>query len=176
MNRIEITLSKTKVLLGIAASILFVALGVFLLTKRATEQPVLNPLLMLITGILCILFFGTTAILGVRKLMERRIALIIDDTGIFENSHSNSAGWIPWTEITGIRIGQVASTRFILIDVVNPEPYLNKVSGFKRKMLEANINLYNTPIAITSTTLNANFDELVQQLNERFEAVQRNGI
>lgn len=170
MNRIEIPLSKTKTLLGVAASFLFVTLGIFLLTKHAWAQPVFNPLLVQITGILCILFFGTTAVLGIRKWMERKIALIIDDAGIFENSHSTSAGWIPWADITGIRIGQVATTRFILIDVKNPDKYLAESSGFKRKILKANMNLYNTPLAITATTLDTNFDKLVQLLNAYFDA------
>ena len=43
MNKIEIPLSKTKLLLGVGGSILFVALGLYFITTMADQQTRFNP-------------------------------------------------------------------------------------------------------------------------------------
>ncbi|MBK9256155.1 MAG: hypothetical protein IPM42_11765 [Saprospiraceae bacterium] len=66
----EIKNNKTKGLFGIGLSILFVMLGVYLLTEFPKNNLNLNPLLVKGIGIACILFFGAIFILGMRKLLK----------------------------------------------------------------------------------------------------------
>lgn len=70
MNKNEIQSSNTKLLLGIGSSILFVAVGFYLLTTLAEHQTRFNPIIVKGIGIGCVIFFGITAIYGIKKLLS----------------------------------------------------------------------------------------------------------
>lgn len=162
MQKIEIPLKKTKILLTLGGSVLFVAVGIYFLTTLYNQQTRFSPILVKGAGIACIVFFSATGILSIKKMFDKTSGLIIDENGIFDNTHAISVGLIKWADITGIRTEQIASTKFILIYTTNPEFYLNKATGFTRKLMEANNNMYGTPLSLTSTLLNCNFDDLEQ--------------
>jgi hypothetical protein len=169
MNKIEIPLSKTKLLLGICGSILFVSLGLYFLTTLADQQTRFNPTMVKSVGIASILFFGATGIYGIKKMFDKTIGLTIDENGIFDNTNASSVGLIKWADITEIKTEQVASTKFLLIYTANPDFYLDKVKGFKRKLMEGNNRMYGTPLSITSNTLKYNFNDLEQIINDRLD-------
>lgn len=160
MNKIEIPLSKSKLFVGIIGSVLFVVSGVYLLTIVAQQQTRFSPILVKGIGIASILFFSATCIYGVKKLFDKTIGLTIDDNGIFDNTNGSSVGLIKWTDITAIKTEQVASTKFLLIYTYNPDYYLGKAKGIKRKLMEGNYKMYGTPLSITSSTLKYNFNDL----------------
>jgi len=174
MNRIEIPLSKKKLLVGIGGSILFVALGLYLTTTIADKQRRFNPTMVKGVGIASILFFGVTGIYGIKKMFDKTIGLIIDENGIFDNTSASSVGLIKWTDITEIKTEQVASTKFLLIYTANPDFYLDRVKGFKRKLMEGNNRMYGTPLSITSNTLKYNFNDLEKLIKDRLDD-QREG-
>ncbi|PZX91874.1 hypothetical protein DOS84_18240 [Flavobacterium aquariorum] len=172
MNKVEIQLSKTKLLLGIGGSILFVVLGIWLFThsydfQNTTSRLPQNPTFIKTIGILGVLFFGGTGTFGIRKMFDDKAGLIIDDTGITNNTNASSIGLIKWSDITKIRTGQVGSTKFLLIYTKKPNYYLNKVKGFRRKLMEGNNRMYGTPLSITSNTLKCKFSDLEKLLNEK---------
>jgi len=170
MNKIEIPLSKTKLLLGIGGSALFVVLGIYFLTTMADRQTRFNPTILKGVGIASILFFGATGIYGIKKMFDKTIGLTIDENGIFDNTNASSVGLIKWTDITAIKTEQVASTKFLLIYTANPDFYLGKVKGFKRKLMEGNNRMYGTPLSITSNTLKYNFNDLEKIINDILDA------
>lgn len=169
MNKIEIPLSKTKLLFGIGGSILFVVLGLYFLTTMADQQTRFNASMVKGVGIASILFFGATGIYGTKKMFDKTIGLTIDENGIFDNTNASSVGLIKWADITEIKTEQVASTKFLLIYTANPDFYLDKVKGFKRKLMEGNNRMYGTPLSITSNTLKYNFNDLEQIINDRLD-------
>lgn len=167
MSKIEIPLSKTKLLLGIGGSILFVVLGYYLFTTIADQQTRFDPTLVKGVGIAGILFFGATLIFGIKKVFDKTIGLTIDENGIFDNTNASSLGLIKWTDITEIKTTQVASTKFLLIYTSNPDFYLDKVKGLKKKLMERNNKMYGTPFSLTSTTLKYNFNDLEKILKDK---------
>lgn len=167
MNKIEIPLSKTKLLFGIGGSILFVVLGLYLFTTIVEQQTRFNPTLVKVVGIAGILFFGATGIYGVKKMFDNNVGLTIDDNGIVDNTNASSIGLIKWEDITEIRTEQVMSTKFLLIFTKDPDGILEKVSGMKRKLMAGNMKMYGTPLSITSTTLKYNFNDLEKLLKIR---------
>jgi hypothetical protein len=167
MNKIEIPLSKTKLLFGIAGSILFVVLGFYLFTTMAYQQSRFNPTLVKGVGLASNLFFGATGIYGIKKLFDKSVGLTIDDNGIIDNTNASSIGLIKWADITEIRTEQVMSTKFLLIFTNDPNGILEKVSGMKRKLMAGNMKMYGTPLSITSTTLKYNIDDLEKILKDR---------
>lgn len=176
MVRIEIPLSKSKILLLLIGSIGFVIAGILFVKNPATFifPMIRNPEIIRFIGIAAILFFGGVGIYGVTKLFDKTIGLIIDANGITDNTNAASAGLIDWRDITSIETAQVMSTKFLLIFTTNPDKYLNRVTGFKRKLMQGNINMYGTPLAITSTTINYNFDELENLVLCKFSEQQKN--
>lgn len=167
MNKIEIPLSKTKILLTIGGSILFVVLGLYLFTTIADEQTRFNPAVAKVAGISGILFFGATGIYGIKKMFDNKVGLTIDDNGILDNTNASSIGLIKWADITEIKTEQVMSTKFLLIFTKDPNGILEKVRGMKRKLMVGNMKMYGTPLSITSTTLKYNFNDLEKLLKER---------
>lgn len=160
MNKIEIPLSKTKLLLGIGASILFISLGLYFIMTLADQQTRFNPTIVKTVGIPSVMFFGATGIYRIKKMFDKTIGLTIDENGIFDNTNASSVELIKWTDITAIKMEQVASTKFLLIYTSNPDFYLDKVKGIKRKLMEGNNSMYGTPLSITSSSLKYNFEDL----------------
>ena len=88
MDKVEIPLSKTKLLLGISGSILFVVLGAFLFMTIADNQTRFSPTFVKGAGIAGILFFSATGIYGIRKMFDNITGLIIDENGIVDNTNA----------------------------------------------------------------------------------------
>lgn len=166
MKRIEIPLSKTKILLLVGGSVLFVVASLFLIFVLADQQTKLNPMLIKVIGVVGMLFFGATGITAAKKLFDNKMGMIIDENGITDNSSGVSIGLIKWADITSIKTEQVSSTKFLLIKVSNPDFYLSQAKGLKRKMMEANNKMYGTPVSMTSNGLKCTFDELEKLLQE----------
>lgn len=160
MERIEIQLSRTKLFWGIGGSVIFVILGVSLTAYIADHQSQIDPFLLKGGGLLSILFFGATAILGIRKILDTRIGLIIDNRGITDNSGGLSARFVDWKEVTGIRTEYIRSTRILLIDTNNPEKYLTEGNKFRTRIMRLNMQMYGTPLFLSSNNLQINFNEL----------------
>lgn len=171
----EIPLSKKKIYLGILGSLLFVIAGIWLFfnTNLYLNFPLKlfrNPIIIKGVGILCILFFGTIGILNIKKIFDKRAGLIIDSSGITDNSNASSVGFIEWNDISDIITKQVMLTKFLLIKVTNPEKYIARAkSGMKAKLMRSNMKMYGTPISITSNSLKFDFVELEKLLQIEFE-------
>ncbi|MCC6412922.1 MAG: hypothetical protein IT270_14755 [Saprospiraceae bacterium] len=169
-DRIEIPLSKAKLLLSLGGSLMFVVLGIGLITTIAYEQTRWPPIMVQIVGVASILFFGMTGYFGVKKLFSSEPALIIDHQGITDRSSAAGVGLILWQDIIGIRSEQVITTKFLLIDTIDPEKYIGKsTNAAVTKLMRANMAMYGTPITINALAVNYNFKALEKLVVERFE-------
>lgn len=169
MQPINIPLSKKKIVLLILGSILFVVAGIWMFVFQADQQTRFNPLFIKIVGIAAVVFFGATGLVGIQKLFDTQMGLIIDRNGITDNSSGVSVGFIDWADVRALRTSQVMSTKFILIEVAAPEKYIGKATNFKAKLLRQNLNMYGTPLCIASNTLDFSFSNLESLLHKAFE-------
>lgn len=155
-SEIKIPLNKIKITLLTIGSILFVVAGYFMLWS--------------FIGIIAILFFGATGIYGLIKLFDSKTGLKIDSNGITDNSNATGIGLIIWNDIYQIRSEQVASEKFIMIDLIEPEKYIKKAgNGIKARLMKTNMRIYGTPISITSRTLKYNFAELEKIMQTQYK-------
>jgi hypothetical protein len=179
-DKIEIPLSKKKISILLLASIGLISGGFWMVINPENAGRFFNPItkrffylnseLIQIIGIVGILFFGAAAIYGLTKIFDKKIGLILDSNGITDNSNASSIGLIEWNDILGIRTKQVMSTKFLLIDIVNPEKYLGKAkNGIQSRLMKSNMNMYETPLSITSNTLNYDFGELEKLIQTEFK-------
>jgi len=172
-NKIEIPLSKSKMYFGFASSILFIILGIWLITSAYNierESMLSNPMTRMSIGIMNIIFFGAAGIIGLKKLLDKSPGLVIDKNGIVDNSHGGSLGLIKWADIKGISTQGMMGTKFLLIHVNNPEHYIEKANGrVKKKVVQANMKMYGTPFSIVSNTLTYDFSKLEALVNAEWE-------
>ncbi len=171
-GQIEIPLSKRKMILTFLGSIIFVGLGIwFLVNPPKINNPIFgNPIVIFITGLASILFFGLVAVTVFRKFSDKNAGLIISRQGIIDNSSGVSAGLVLWTDIEEIKVSQVMSQKFLMLIVKNPQDYLDKVTNpLKRKGMEINYRSYGSPISISANALQTNFDDLYSLLTEKLK-------
>ena len=169
MNKIEIPLSKSKILLLLIGAVVFVFLGIFfiLYPEKFLSSIMKSENFIRIMGVIAVLFFGAVGISGTKKMFDKSVGLAIDDNGIIDNTNAASVGLIKWSDITEITTKQVMSTKFLLIFIRDPNEILERVSGIKHNLMVANMKMYGTPLAITSTTLKYDFNELEKLLKDR---------
>ena len=173
-NRIEIPLSKKKITLLLFGAIAFVIGGILIASNPEQFIPnifrITDPEIIRISGIAGILFFGLAVIYGSRKFFDKKVGLIIDSKGITDNSNASSIGLIEWNDILDIRTKQIISTEFLLIDIKDPEKYIGKAKNrLQAKLMRANLNMYHTPLSITSNTLKYDFGELEKLIQTEFK-------
>ncbi|AUC75528.1 STM3941 family protein [Olleya sp. Bg11-27] len=174
-EKIEIPLSKNKLILGLGASVLFVVLAIwmFLNANYFQEHPfklLRTPIVIKSIGVLGVLIFGATGIFGIKKLFDKKVGLTIDSTGITDHSNASSIGLIEWKDISSVITKQVLSTKFLLINVIAPEKYIGKAqNGMKAKLMQSNMKMYGTPLSITSSTLQYDFEDLEKLILTEFD-------
>lgn len=174
-QEIEIPLSKNKLFLGIAASLLFVVLGGWFLvdTQYFQNHPMRflrNPLVPQIVGVVSILFFGITGIYGIKKVLDKKMGVVIDQYGITDHSSGTSVGLIEWADITSIDVHTIMSTKFLLLHVKDSEKYIEKARNkIQASLMRTNMKTYRTPLSVNSNTLKCNFETLENEVRSAFE-------
>lgn len=176
-NNIEIANSKTKLLKLLLFCILFLIAGFWMgITHPQTSNPVFN------NSILKMLSAGLSIILGVvglfammKKLLDKKPGLIINESGIYDNTSVFKFGLIPWSDISQIfdhevKVSASSTQRFITIGLTDPDKYISRETGsIKRKMMEANAKNFNSPVHISTNTLKIDHKELVEIINTCFK-------
>lgn len=177
-QRIEIPLSKSKIVLMLLGALTFVAIGLWFVIAPPTIKNSYwsNPIRIVIAGYSSIIFFGLCAFFFIRKLPNKKPGLIIDDTGLIDNSCGLSAGNILWSDIENISVIEIHGQKLIMIQVKNPQHYIDEQKDlFKRKGMEFNYRMYGTPLSLTSNGLKTSFHNLLTIVNEKFQERRMNG-
>jgi hypothetical protein len=169
-QRVEITLNKSKITLLLVGALIFVSIGLWLVISPPSTKNTdwLNRSIIAIVGYSALIFFGLCAFYLVRKLLDKKPGLIIDDMGLVDNSSGLSVGQILWTDIENISVIEIHRQKLIMLHVTNPQHYIDRqTSIFKRKGMQFNNKLYGTPLSITSNGLKISFDKLLSLLTDK---------
>jgi len=165
-NERVIPLSRAKIAMTIAGALLFVAAGAWfvmaddygslMMSLRRFAAPVVFHAL----GAAAALCGVAGVVYGVRKLFDKRPGLILSAEGLVDNSSGVAAGFIPWSEITGVGIFQMQRQRMLILSVADPEKYIARGNPLQRMLNRANTGMVGSPIAISSNALQIPFEEL----------------
>jgi hypothetical protein len=176
-QRIEIPLSKSKIIMMLIGATAFVAIGLwFVIAPPEIKNSYWgNPTKMAIVGYASILFFGLCAAFFIRKLPDTKPGLVIDNTGLIDNSGALSAGQILWADIVNISVLEMHKQKLLMLEVNNPQDYIDRQNGLlKRKGMELNYKMYGTPLSITANGLKMPFPELYSLVSQKFQEARTN--
>lgn len=171
-ERIEIPLSKSKMVMMLIGATTFVAIGLwFVIAPPEIKNSYWgDPTKMVIVGYASILLFGFCAIFFVRKLPDAKPGLIIDSTGLTDNSGALAAGQILWADIVNVTVLEMHKQRLLMLEVKNPQEYIDRQNSLlKRKGMQLNYKMYGTPISITANALKMGFQELYSLVTQKFQ-------
>ncbi|MCL2310546.1 MAG: hypothetical protein FWC42_09835 [Proteobacteria bacterium] len=163
-----IALSKTKLLLLIAGACGFVALGCWMVSMDADKivpiastPGVFFKKAIPVIGIVSIVFFGACALFALKKFADKKPGMILSPSGMLDNSNGVSADFIPWSEITGFSVWEFQRQKILVVNVVDPQKWINMGGPIWRKLKYINFKLAGSPITISSNLLKVNFAELL---------------
>ncbi|WP_121246587.1 STM3941 family protein [Mucilaginibacter phyllosphaerae] len=169
---LEIPLSKGKLIILFVGSLLFVAAGFWFIKQpeTITQTVAMPPAILILAGYTSLGFFGSCAIFIFKKFFDTKAGIIINRNGIYDNSSGVSAGFIPWGDISNISTMEISKQKLIMIEVINPEVYINRQTNFIAKKASAiNHKMYGSPINISANSLQYKFDDLYYTLRERWQ-------
>ncbi|MBA0048231.1 STM3941 family protein [Mycobacteroides sp. LB1] len=108
-------------------------------------------------------FFGFCGLWALRKLFDTKPGLILSSKGFTDNASAIAAGFVPWTDVTGIHVVEIKKQRTLIVTVKNPEHYIAKGSAARQLLNRANMRMAGSPIGISANSLKIGFDELIAQ-------------
>ncbi len=173
-NTVTIALSKTKLIKNTIVSLVFLVAGVLFVARPFWFIKSNDTLIITIVGYIAIVFAGLLLIFYVKKLTDKTPGLVIDDEGILDNSSAIAAGKIRWSDIKRINAEMVSGQQFIMVEVKNPQGYIQaQKNPLKKNLMSLNYKLYKTPLYITSVGLNTTFENLFSIIENGFQNYKR---
>lgn len=160
MTHLTIKPSRARYLLLLAASLGFVAAGVFILLAGGKA----------VAGWMAILFFGACSLVFVQQMLDAKPRLIIADEGVFDRTLG--IGMIPWWEIQGAFVKSISGNDFICLQLADPGKYLDRLSDVRRAMTTANEALGFTPISLNMSGLAVDTTEIFELVMKKCEEAQ----
>ena len=169
----SIPLSKTKLALLVAGSVLFVALGVWLAqldaATIASQRRYNNPAVVHGVGVVCALVFSATAVFGLVKLRDDRPGLVFGPDGFTDNASATAVGFVPWSEVTGVGVMEFNRQKMLVVAVRDPEKYLARGGTLKQMLGRANARMCGSPIVISAHALKTDFGVLLAEFEHRLD-------
>lgn len=164
-----IELSRTKLVLLVLGSCVFVALGGWLLSIDAEEIRAgrsftlfyNDPTFVRVLGASSVFFFGLCGLFGLKKLFDKEPGLVLNSSGIVDNASAVAAGFIPWAEVVGTGIYEIQKQKMLVVGVSDPRKYVERGGPLRRVLNKASQGMVGSPIAISATALKIDFPELV---------------
>lgn len=165
-----IELSKTKIILILFLSLIFIGAGFWFVSMDAatieSNRRFNDPLFVHGLGWVTTVFGSLASIFSIKKLFDKKPGLILNSTGIIDNSSAVSAGLIPWSDVADFGIYEVHRQKMLTVLLKNPDKYIEIGNSMRKTLNRANFKLCGSPIAITSNSLKINFDDLVKVASE----------
>jgi hypothetical protein len=164
-----IELSKKRLLLLLLGASAFVAVGVWMFSLDAasiqSRRGGNDPAFVHGLGLAAILFFGLCGLYALKKLFDKKPALVFNNSGIVDNASSVSPGFIPWSEVVGAELWEMQKQKLLIVKVRDPQEYFERGNPLRRKLNQANHKMVGSPISIHSNALKIEFSELASLFN-----------
>ncbi len=159
--------NKSKLRFQTAVYTIIAVVAFILLFGYAERQEWVPPIVFqglgVVLGGLCVLAAAAKA----KRIKDPNAGLLIDKQGIHDLSSDIGLGLIKWKDITEYKVEQSKKTGLILIGVKKNEVFLrNAQNPAIARLLKQNIRLYDTPVAIDPSYLDASIQEVFERIDE----------
>ena len=172
-QRIEIGLNKKKLKNGVITCISLGFLGLMIFIWSINNKyPIFNSQFVKYgAAVISICSFGFGTFYFLRKLIDKKPGILIDDKGILDNSSPVCVGLINWHDIKQFATATAMKQEFLIVEVNNPEYYINKQTNYlMKKGMASNYKHFGSPLAISASLLNCNLSELMAILEKRLSS------
>lgn len=160
MTPIVLGPSRGRLVLLLLVALAFVFGGaVMVITGRDLETT--------LTGWASIVFFGGGGAVFVTQLIDARPRIVLNDAGVFDRSLR--VGVVPWCEILGAEVRDVASNRFIALRLRDPHAFTARLGPVHRRLAEANTALGLPPVNLNLSAVDADAYALAELIAKEAE-------
>ena len=139
--------------------LLLLAILMTALSAWCTTQPQARAQLF---GWLGVAFFGFGVLVLARQVFRRGPVIVVDILSITD--HRSSDGPLFWDQVRSIWVGSVQSSKFLCLDLKDPEALLARWSAKRRALAKANAALGFPPVTISFTGLSPGLEEVLTYL------------
>ncbi len=164
--KIVIGNSRWRAVLLLAACLAFVSGGIFVLVSQHTARYRSSDGTTAAWS--STIFFGLGGFAAIRRLIDSRPRLILDDEGVWDRTLD--VGRIAWTDIEGAYLRSIRSNNFICLVLRDTDRYLSKTTAMKRALANANTALGFTPISLNLSGVAANAKDILEIIVTRIHA------
>ena len=154
----ELKASRTKYLMLLAISCVFVVMGIFIAIKEPSSW----------IGWVNILFFGLCGLVFSKQLLNKEARLVFDQEGVIDTTQRR-LGKVFWTDIEDAYLAQVSGHYFVCLVLNDEAKYLSKLSSAQRLLGKANTKLGFTPISLNLSGVAVDPNEVLAHIRQRIE-------
>lgn len=150
--------------------VLYMVLGVIVFLAFfgwADSQESIPPVLLQASGMIIALFLVIAAGAKGKKLNSASAGLIIDKDGVTDETSEIGLGKVKWADIVEVKHEESKRVGLLLIAVKKQEKFLrNAKNNAIQRLLKQNIKLYDTPVAIDTSYLDASMDDILDSIEQ----------
>ena len=92
-----------------------------------------------------------SAVIFIKRLINNKPLIILDESGFTDNSGAEPIGFIPWRDIERIYMITWKHNKLIQVELVRPKEYLDRMGRLTRRTAEMNMRLGYQPISFSLT-------------------------
>ncbi|MDE5859799.1 MAG: hypothetical protein K2H23_05375, partial [Oscillospiraceae bacterium] len=98
---------------------------------------VVAKVLFAVCAVLCVY----SAVIFIKRLINNKPLIILDESGFTDNSGADPIGFVPWDDVKRIYMVTMKHNKLIQVELAYPEEYLNRMGGLTRKAAKLNMKL-----------------------------------
>ncbi|MDE7289350.1 MAG: hypothetical protein K2N71_07615 [Oscillospiraceae bacterium] len=105
-----------------------------------------------------------SAVIFIKRLINYKPLIILDESGFTDNSGAEPIGFVPWSDVKRIYMVTMKHNKLIQVELAYPEEYLNRMGGLTRKAAELNMKLGYQPISFSLNGTGKNPDKFLADM------------
>lgn len=170
MNALVFERNRGRSLLMLAGSLLFVAMGLWMLLGDLDGSSRYSPLMIRFWGAAAVLFFGATLIGWGSNALRRSPVLVLGMDGLQINTGLAGRAAIPCAEIRGFRVSRGGrGPTMLLVRLRDPERHAGRGSPLRRLLDRINLRLCGSPVAIGDMVFRDSVRDVADRCNAWLE-------
>lgn len=164
METIVFKRNRAHSALMLLGSLLFVAIGTWMLLADAGEFRREGPLMIRFWGALTVVFFGATLVGWGSNLVRWSPALVLAPDGLRVNAGMGGRAPIPWEQVRTFELGGKGPA-MLVVRLRDPLAHALRGGPLRRLSDRANLKLCGSPVAIAAQTMRGNARAICDDCN-----------